>query len=485
MARHQAKLQTVIAMNFAPRMLTTAALTLVGVMVLYAGEQSLPVSPAPTPKPLMTAPVQAGVPGHKVEPTKDLREVLAQTTQERNRLIVEHDALLSRLWFIAVYALAITIAAAWLIRRVLVGPQNSSDTGTDVFGAGGPATTGVTARKNATITIRNRETQRAEVTGSVTTRRFFTPTESPSESRTATAHIERRATAQQSSTPSEGHPELEPQPLPQSSGQPQKPITARNERRPITMRVEQQASDRMDAVDVELKPGTGRIVRRDAFSLVEVMISIAMLATILAAVISGSYTLRRSQQASTEQTQVRELSDLVAERIMGASWDWIGRDRPDEETETQIINGVATLVTITNDYRRGAWSWHRRKKPLSASALPPLSEDPQAAPENHLQTVGLIKQPTGIRDLKLYVEYYTSDLLGTVFSTSGVNGPFTEWEKQASAATGADLSYILPEEPASFDLSKERRALVVRLLITWTSSAGGERQHQLVFARRK
>lgn len=468
---HHAKFPTATTMSVAIRTLMIALLAVGGMAMPYAVEPQASVPPAAATR--ATAATPSGE--RKAQPAEDLREVLARTVQERNRLVAERDGLISRLWFLAAYALAITLAAGWLVRRLLTGSTATADAGTDTFAAG-PATAALVTRKNATITIRNSETQQAEVTSAVTTRRFFAKTEAPGEGQPAGARGERRPiTARVTADPLAPHP----------ASHPEKPITARIERRPITVRVEQQVSDRLPAVEVELKPGTGKLARRDAFTLVEVMISIAMLATILAAVISGSYTLRQSQQATTEQTQVRELTDLVAERIMGANWDWIGRDRPDEETETRIVNGVATLVTITNDYRRGAWSWHRRRKPLSATALPPLSEDPAVAAEHHLQKVGLIRQPTGIRNLKLYVEYYTSDLLTQVFTASGVNGPFDEWEKQSSAATGADLSYILSEDPETFDLSKERRALVVRLLVTWTSSAGGERQHQLVFARRK
>ncbi len=483
LARHQAKFKAVMLMIFVTRTLITVLLALGVAQILHAVEQ-------PVLLPSATAPsTNSGAvsvrPAQKVQPVQDLRDVLAQTVQERNALTADRGTLVSRMWFITVYALLITMVAVWFVWRHLVGqPKTRPDTGTDVFDSG-PVTTSVTVRKNATITIRNSETQQAEVTGSVTTRRFFGKADvaSATEPRVDTVRIERRtATARHQTATATARSEQVPQPQVQ---QPEKPVTARIERRPPTVRVEQQASDRMSAVDVDVKPGTGRTVRREGFSLIEVMISVAVLATILGAVVSGSYSIRRSQQATTEQTQVRELTDLLAERIMGASWDWIGRDRPNQDTETQIINGVATLVTVTNDYRRGAWSWHRRKKPLSATPLPPLSEDPLAAPENHLQQVGLIKQPTGIRDLKVYVEYYTSDLLNTVFAVAGSEGPFNEWEKQSTAATGADLSYILPEDPASFDLSRERRALVVRLLVSWTSSAGGERQHQLVFARRK
>ena len=48
-----------------------------------------------------------------------------------------------------------------------------------------------------------------------------------------------------------------------------------------------------------------------------------------------------------------------------------------------------------------------------------------------------------------------------------------------------DSAYALPEDPADLDLRDVTDAIVVRVLITWTSSVGGTRRHEVVLARRK
>ena len=172
-----------------------------------------------------------------------------------------------------------------------------------------------------------------------------------------------------------------------------------SEARP-TVRIERR-SDGLDQAGIAR--GTGAVTRTKAFSLLEVMISVAVLATVLMAVMSSSYTLRQVQRSAKEQSQVEELTANLAERIMGANWEWIGRDRPNE-----VVNGT------TINYKKGAWSWHRREQrwtgPSSArvplTPLPvnnPLREDPVSgqttlADDDNLVKVGLLKenQKTGL-----------------------------------------------------------------------------------------
>jgi prepilin-type N-terminal cleavage/methylation domain-containing protein len=419
----------------------------------------------------------------------EMKHTLARLAQERNQLQEENARLRSQHWLFLIYGGLVTALACWCGLRLLKlssTPNAKAEIDTDIFASSAPAEGGTTAirRKNATITIRNSSTQQAEVVERVQTRRFFARSDGDIEveGRSTTNRLVRPMRNQSAPSAEDGAPGTTRMTRPQENA-PTGPGG-----RPATVRVEQH-SDRLEPVQVSVKPGTAPVVRSRGFSLMEVMISVAVLATVLTAVISSSFTLRQIQRSAQEQSQVEELANHLAERILGANWDWLGRDRPDD-----LDAGI--------EYQRGAWSWHRRATGRLASQTPvnpPLTETAAVTTNSNLIGVGLLAQPSGIDDLKVYLEYYRSTVLDAVFSArtaaiaptasapsgaaSAPNAPSEEWAKLMTTATNDD--HIMPESPTEMDLSTETRALVVRVIVTWNSHSGGGRRYELVFARRK
>ncbi len=112
--------------------------------------------------------------------------------------------------------------------------------------------------------------------------------------------------------------------------------------------------------DANTVPGTTSIARlwlkvrahhrMRAFTIMEVMVSMVILAIVMSAVISGLYSTNMAHRANREMAKVREIAQVMAERIMGAAWGNLGRK--------MAIPGS------------NGWSWHRRASPAFGATAP-------------------------------------------------------------------------------------------------------------------
>ncbi len=143
----------------------------------------------------------------------ELREAFAIANQERNLIRDERNVLAQEKWFVVFYALAISIFTAWLGRHLLRrsslirGPhqQELTQKMQAPVHPRDATTVRMIPRRNATITIRNGETQQPEVIAQVATRRYFT---SPSPAPIKPA-LMKHALAEQLGSSTEPHPATE------------------------------------------------------------------------------------------------------------------------------------------------------------------------------------------------------------------------------------------------------------------------------------
>lgn len=275
--------------------------------------------------------------------------------------------------------------------------------------------------------------------------------------------------------------------------------------------------------------------RTSGLSILDVMIALMVLAILLAAVSSSWFTLRSVQKLSIEENKVHELAQTLSERLVGASWDWLGRDRPDEMKTIMVpdpmdpndrTKDIPTDV-VERYWRRCAWSWHRREKKASTSAtavlLPPMTDkdwtaedyarfradtvaplttadvdridtsipaDQRINPHN-LIDLGLIDGPTGLANLQVYVEYYRAGMLDTLFLED--HSTTTAYWRNVTSGN-SDGAMVMPESPfAADDVELQmnpadpllnQQALVIRIIVTWGDRPKAHR-HELVLARRK
>lgn len=270
---------------------------------------------------------------------------------------------------------------------------------------------------------------------------------------------------------------------------------------------------------------------RRAMTLIEVMISVMVFAILLSAVASGWFSLRSAQKFAQENAKVYELARVLSERIVGANWDWIGRDRPDEMTTVQITDPNDATKKISKEiteryWRRCAWSWHRRETKRNSTAtvrLPPLTDHDwtsadyvrfradSAAPmstsdvdkfnssesadyrvnPHNLVSLGVIDKLTGLPNLQVYVEYYRSEALDALFTQANTS-VVTFWKNLTTGRGNEAL--LLPESPFSSeaisdqmnlsDSALAQKAVTVRIIITWGETPK-IRRHEVVLTRRK
>ena len=202
---------------------------------------------------------------------------------------------------------------------------------------------------------------------------------------------------------------------------------------------------------------------RWAFSMIEVMIAIAILATVMTILASNLYTLNNSRINMKERAVAREIARLMSERIQS-------------ENFAQLGTSNTTL----------GWSWHRRLTPIpgfAAAGNPPLTEN-AALPEHNIIAQGLLQQRSEIRDLSVFLEYYRNTTLMNAMVTSA--NPATTW-REISASTGAytgSLAFILPETNP-LGGSANDPFIMMRIIVRWSAHIGGSQQLELVVAKKQ
>ena len=179
--------------------------------------------------------------------------------------------------------------------------------------------------------------------------------------------------------------------------------------------------------------------RPDGFSLLEVMIAVAIMSGCLAIMVGQVYTLDKAQQATRQLARVQEIAQVMAERVLGAPWTELG-------TTTQ------------------RWSWHRRDDP--AALNPPLTEA-------DLETLGLLQGRSGLANLRVHVEYFSNTVLLNVDSN------------RAWTANRAIPANRLTEDPATFNLRNQLNDIVIRIVIRWEASPGADQRHEIMLSRRQ
>jgi prepilin-type N-terminal cleavage/methylation domain-containing protein len=397
----------------------------------------------------------------------DMRDTLALTALERDALQADNRTMRSQLWFAAICALLSAIAAGWLGFRFLK-QQNPRELEREPGKAQKDSENPIPAAKQtavvrkATITIRNSETQREEVSEKIETRRIVqktaqqTASEAHRQSAKVTRNnthkddssaltalqpkkttpdtaIQRRSTAVAPGTSVFRTPAPEANELPSDAQRTETALATARVQNPKTVRVEQ-TSDRLKTVEVAVKPGT-RTITRDGFSLLEVMISVAVLATVLASVIGGVYSINLSRELDKEQAYVEEISRSVIERIMSERF-----------RKLKQRSGQDVLVSrFSYDIPGG-----RRKD--------------NGVTMDRLKNDDFITAPIGLNNFNLYVEHYDHKILrdlGKLHNLDGLN-LFDESIRESSGNT-----------------------VIQRIVITWRSRDGGQRSHIRWVARRE
>lgn len=226
-------------------------------------------------------------------------------------------------------------------------------------------------------------------------------------------------------------------------------------------------------------------VFRQGFSILEVMIAVAILATALAAAGGAMYTMHISRASLDEEVKVQGLAQAMAERLQGADWDSLGKTAH-------------------------PWSWHRRAtRQLVHDSIGAPMDEITTNKANNLVDLGIVPTRTdekgnqirglGVRGLQVYLEYYQIRLIDTLAAAMAADptaDPRQIWLKEVGnptllvptspAGAGAnDSAIFLTEDPADFDLSKIDPAVIMRVIIRWESSDGGTRWHEVMVARRK
>ena len=190
--------------------------------------------------------------------------------------------------------------------------------------------------------------------------------------------------------------------------------------------------------------GSGTKRSRAGLSFVEVMISVAILSTVLMALFSNVFSMSMANRNNHELAKAHELSVAITERIQGATWHTLGSDSE-------------------------PWSFHR-----VVDVNTPMTEVAEEDSDSLLSPeVGLLNEPTGLDNLQIWLEYRRMSMVEGV-------GSLADWETALS-----DPDALVDPASADINMNDFDDALVVRVLMRWESDTGGNREHELFVARRK
>jgi prepilin-type N-terminal cleavage/methylation domain-containing protein len=291
---------------------------------------------------------------------------------------------------------------------------------------------------------------------------------------------------------------------------------------------------------------------RRGFSLVEVVIAMAVMAVALFAAASNILSLNQAHAAQREEASVQVIANQLIERIMGSNFSQLGQ-----------------AISAASQADQNAWSWQRRATPLpaaiaiqfgqvSVAAGPSVAATPLTAPLNpplgeygtdpmyattDLVQLGIEGQPSGISNLRVYLEYYSMNIMNDLqaYQTAAIANPATAMTQRTAwtaevgnifltdptqvaippyptpspgsfpptvtssapypasclptpygganiffpeSATGANnmsqINLLQPVVPTT----SQNDAVLVRILIFWVSQAQGQRWHEVWVVRR-
>lgn len=190
---------------------------------------------------------------------------------------------------------------------------------------------------------------------------------------------------------------------------------------------------------------------RRGFSLMEVMIAVAVLSVALLAAASNIMSLNQAHAAQREDAAVQVIANQLIERIMGATFSQLGQAVPQ---------------TIQAD--QNAWSWQRRATPLPAAVAiqyneisgggavtapinPPMGEygtDPMYATTDLVQ-LGIEGQQSGISNLRVYLEYYSMNVMNDMmaYQTAAIASPTTATATMQRTSWMAEVGNVFLTDP--------------------------------------
>lgn len=203
------------------------------------------------------------------------------------------------------------------------------------------------------------------------------------------------------------------------------------------------------------------------FTLVEVMIAVAVLTVGMFGVLSMIPILAKAREGALELVTARQITDTIAERIQGSAWKELG----------------GTTTQTTGAFNVNAWSLPRYRD-ATFPVNPPLTET-DVDPNNNLVSSAIIGQRSGVPDLKVYVEYYDAVKGGLKNAVDRKS-----WYDAVSGTAGINNRWLISGKVADFaDNTQAQNYLtpttVIRIIVTWREQNGVPQNSHDIFISRK
>ena len=200
---------------------------------------------------------------------------------------------------------------------------------------------------------------------------------------------------------------------------------------------------------------TAGVRGRSAFSMIEVMVAVAVVAIGLMALLEGIATQKVARDGVRDSQRVAALLTALNERLISQEWRTLGVDGPNDPAGT-------------------GWS-----TPTPFDIANPLAG---GKPEALLLRHGLLVQPTGLQNLRVYVEYYRAETQfggarGLLDNDTGgfVSNRPRQFANELEARTGLPTRLVQAQRfdtnPTAVIGSGE--PLAIRVVVAWRADAAG------------
>ncbi len=196
---------------------------------------------------------------------------------------------------------------------------------------------------------------------------------------------------------------------------------------------------------------TARVRGRSAFSMIEVMVAVAVVAIGLMALLEGIATQKVARDGVRDSQRVAALLTALNERLISQEWRTLGTSW-----------SAPTQFDMTN--------------PL-AGGIP--ERDPNRS-DGDLLKHGLLVQPTGLQNLRVYIEYYRAETKfgggrGLLDNDTGsyVSNRPRQFANELEARTGLPTRLIQAERFINPTSIESGEPLAIRVVVAWRADAAG------------
>lgn len=227
---------------------------------------------------------------------------------------------------------------------------------------------------------------------------------------------------------------------------------------------------------------------RGAMSILEIMISMSILAMGMVGLISGMATIEAVNRESGQQQSVENVLLTLKTRLENSRWDKLRSVDAPWSYGRYLANDAVNILKPIADRK------YDRTAPMTEGATDPLDCLLPKIPDGTKAGLGLLSKSSGLENLKVYVEWYRGtsyDVNGDGQVGTGEDGYFTNPNMAIVASRFASVSlsprdaaflpYLEVGQPSS--ITDQQATMLIRIIISYGNASKPTRRETIICRR--